>query len=137
MSPVEHADCALHNATFGVSETHNTDDSHLKVAYPNCRCFLCPSKHPIKVHVWFGISKNGPTNVCIFEGKWMHHFFAKFFKEHSYLLFKGSFHLLLLTDLCRTMIPSTVLTVLSIFANQLVVYTTTIARLESYRKCLA
>ena len=26
-------------------------------------------KHPIKVHVWAGISKKGPTNVCIFEGK--------------------------------------------------------------------
>ena len=26
-------------------------------------------KHPIKVHVWAGISKLGPTNVCIFEGK--------------------------------------------------------------------
>ena len=26
-------------------------------------------KHPIKVNVWAGISKLGPTNVCIFEGK--------------------------------------------------------------------
>ena len=25
-------------------------------------------KHPIKVHVWGGISKKGPTQVCIFEG---------------------------------------------------------------------
>lgn len=25
-------------------------------------------KHPIKVHVWAGISKHGPTEVCIFEG---------------------------------------------------------------------
>lgn len=25
-------------------------------------------KHPIKVHVWAGISKKGPTSVCIFEG---------------------------------------------------------------------
>ena len=25
-------------------------------------------KHPIKVHVWAGISKQGPTEVCIFEG---------------------------------------------------------------------
>lgn len=25
-------------------------------------------KHPVKVHVWAGISKKGPTQVCIFEG---------------------------------------------------------------------
>ena len=25
-------------------------------------------KHPIKVHVWAGISKKGPTPVCVFEG---------------------------------------------------------------------
>ena len=27
------------------------------------------AKHPIKVHVWAGISKKGPTGICIFEGK--------------------------------------------------------------------
>ena len=27
------------------------------------------AKHPIKVHVWAGISKKGPTPICIFEGK--------------------------------------------------------------------
>ena len=26
-------------------------------------------KHPVKVHVWAGISKRGATTVCIFEGK--------------------------------------------------------------------
>ena len=26
-------------------------------------------KHPIKVHVWAGISHRGRTNLCIFEGK--------------------------------------------------------------------
>ena len=25
-------------------------------------------KHPLKVHVWAGISKKGPTQICIFEG---------------------------------------------------------------------
>ena len=25
-------------------------------------------KHPVKVHVWAGISKQGATGVCIFEG---------------------------------------------------------------------
>ena len=27
------------------------------------------AKHPAKVHVWAGISKRGPTSICIFEGK--------------------------------------------------------------------
>ena len=26
------------------------------------------AKHPTKVHVWAGISKNGPTAICIFDG---------------------------------------------------------------------
>jgi len=25
-------------------------------------------KHPLKLHVWAGISLKGPTNICIFEG---------------------------------------------------------------------
>ena len=28
-------------------------------------------KHPVKVHVWAGISKKGATEVCVFEGIWM------------------------------------------------------------------
>ena len=30
--------------------------------------FLRP-KHPLKVHVWGGISLCGPTGICVFEGK--------------------------------------------------------------------
>lgn len=29
---------------------------------------LSRAKHPVKVHVWAGISKRGPTGICIFEG---------------------------------------------------------------------
>ena len=32
-------------------------------------CLRPCAKHPIKVHVWAGISKNVPTPICIFEGK--------------------------------------------------------------------
>ena len=32
-------------------------------------CFISYSaKHPVKVHVWAGISKKGRTGICIFEG---------------------------------------------------------------------
>ena len=30
--------------------------------------FLYRAKHPVKVHVWAGISKRGRTGICIFEG---------------------------------------------------------------------
>ena len=30
--------------------------------------FLCRAKHPVKVHVWGGISLHGTTCLCIFEG---------------------------------------------------------------------
>ena len=26
------------------------------------------AKHPVKVHVWAGISQRGRTGICIFEG---------------------------------------------------------------------
>ena len=29
---------------------------------------LSRAKHPIKIHVWAGISKRGPTGIYIFEG---------------------------------------------------------------------
>ena len=30
--------------------------------------YFCRPKHPVKVHVWAGISLRGPTKICIFEG---------------------------------------------------------------------
>ena len=30
--------------------------------------FSLRAKHPVKVHVWAGISKRGRTGICIFEG---------------------------------------------------------------------
>ncbi len=30
--------------------------------------FIIRPKHPLKVHVWAGISKRGATGICIFEG---------------------------------------------------------------------
>ena len=29
---------------------------------------FCRPKHPVKVHVWAGISKQGATGICIFQG---------------------------------------------------------------------
>ena len=31
--------------------------------------FCCRAKHPVKVHVWGGISIRGRTKLCIFKGK--------------------------------------------------------------------
>ena len=30
--------------------------------------FSCRPKHPVKVHVWAGISMRGRTGICIFDG---------------------------------------------------------------------
>ena len=30
--------------------------------------FITRPKHPVKVHVWAGISKRGRTGICIFNG---------------------------------------------------------------------
>lgn len=34
----------------------------------HCYLKISRAKHPIKVHIWAGISKRGPTGICIFEG---------------------------------------------------------------------
>ena len=37
--------------------------------YHNMHCIhLYRPKHPVKVHVWAGISKRGRTAICVFEG---------------------------------------------------------------------
>ncbi len=33
-----------------------------------CICVLHRAKHPVKVHVWAGISTKGSTGICIFSG---------------------------------------------------------------------
>ena len=40
-------------------------------------CFISyRAKHPVKVHVWAGISKKGRTGICIFEGIMDHYLFT-------------------------------------------------------------
>lgn len=34
----------------------------------NACIYVYRAKHPVKVHVWAGISKAGPTEICIFDG---------------------------------------------------------------------
>ncbi len=55
-----------------------SDETSVQLEFHRRHCFrkanqppkLKPRpKHPIKVHVWAGISKRGATKVCIFEGK--------------------------------------------------------------------
>ena len=40
----------------------------LYYVFPGFHIFL-RAKHPVKVHVWSGISLRGRTGICIFEGK--------------------------------------------------------------------
>ena len=55
-------------------------------------------KHPIKVHVWAGISKKVLLMFAFLRGKWIPRCSVRFYKEHSYLLSKTSFHLPVLTN---------------------------------------
>ena len=63
------------NDTFG--DAIFSDETIVQLDTHRCCCYrkgeksrLKPRpKHPVKVHVWAGISKKGNTSVCIFEGK--------------------------------------------------------------------
>ena len=48
----------------------------------------CP-KHPVKVHVWAGISWRGATGVCIFDGIMDAHMYTRILERylHSSLIF--------------------------------------------------
>lgn len=68
--------CLAENETF--DDVIWTDETSVQLECYRRHCFrkrnqkprLKPRpKHPIKVHVWAGISKQGATQVCIFEGK--------------------------------------------------------------------
>ena len=64
----------LHNSFDNViwnDETTVQLETHRRFCYRKEGEKLRPKprpKHPIKVHVWAGISKQGATQVCIFEG---------------------------------------------------------------------
>ena len=47
-------------------ETHRRTCCYRRGRKPKCKSKL---KHPVKVHVWAGISHQGQTTLCIFEGK--------------------------------------------------------------------
>ena len=68
--------CLAENENF--DDVIWTDETSVQLECHHRHCFrkrnqkprLKPRpKHPIKVHVWAGISKRGATQVCIFEGK--------------------------------------------------------------------
>ena len=68
--------CLVENENF--DDVIWTDETSVQLECHRRHCFrkhnekprLKPRpKHPVKVHVWAGISKRGATLVCIFEGK--------------------------------------------------------------------
>ena len=53
------------------NETTVQLESHRRFSYRKEGEKPCPkprAKHPVKVHVWAGITKKGPSAVCVFEG---------------------------------------------------------------------
>ena len=81
---VVHANCCKFNSEFAVAHLHDnfddviwSDETTVRLETHHHFCYrkeganprLKPRpKHPIKLHVWAGISKKGPTAACIFEG---------------------------------------------------------------------
>ena len=63
-------------------------------------------KHPVKVHMWVGISRCGHTMLCISKERWMHHYLFPF----SIIPLCPSSMLCTLMDIdsCRIMTPSIV-----------------------------
>jgi len=72
------------------------------------------TKHPIKVHVWGGISKQGATQVCIFEGIMAAPLYCGIL-QRSLLTFRKKFQHPLPIVSCRTMTQSTLLVPLRSF----------------------
>ena len=62
------------------------------------------AKHPVKVHVWAGISIRGRTGVCIFDGIMRAPLYVEIFKE---TLFPSLIVFALITVTCRTTTPNT------------------------------
>ena len=56
-------------------------------------------KHPLKVHVWGGISRRGATRFCIFDGIMDADLYAMFLRRRSFHLLEINFPS---TSSCRT-----------------------------------
>ena len=62
-------------------------------------------KHPLKVHVWAGISRSGATKICIFEGIMQADLYCNIILRTPWFL--SSMRLCQTIILCRTMTPNT------------------------------
>jgi len=74
---IKRLEFALANSNDTFEDVIWSDESTIQLETHRRRCYrkrgekphLKPRpKHPIKVHVWAGISKKGATGICIFEG---------------------------------------------------------------------
>ena len=64
-------------------------------------------KHPVKVHVWAGISRKGPTPICIFEGIMNAPVFIEILERTLVPLSSRNFQSQTLTVSCKITTPST------------------------------
>ena len=61
--PVIHS---MSSSVMNAQSRWNNTGAHATESEPTKR--KPKPKHPLKVHVWLGISRHGATNVCIFDG---------------------------------------------------------------------
>ena len=62
------------------------------------------AKHPVKVHIWGGISKKGQTDICVFEGIMDRFLFTEILEKTLVPSLKSSIPPI--TGSCRIMIQS-------------------------------
>ena len=90
--------CLAENETF--DDVIWTDETSVQLECHRRHCFrkqnekprLKPRpKHPIKVHVWAGISKRGATRVCIFEGTMDAPFYVEILRHYLVPFIRSEF----------------------------------------------
>lgn len=97
-------------------ETHKRYCYHKKGEKPHPKP---RAKHPVKVHVWAGISKAGATQVCVFEGIMKATLYCEILEKTLLPFCVQSFLLRLFIVSCKTMTPSIPREKLRIFLRDL------------------
>ena len=92
-------------------------ETHKRMCYRKEREKPRP-KHPVKVHVWGGISRRGATAVCIFEGIMTAPLYCDILEGTLLPFVREKFPSPSFIVSCRTMIQSTPLVLLRNFSPQ-------------------
>ena len=91
---------ALKHYTDDFENVIFSDESSIQIETHRLRCYRKKGerprpkprpKHPVKVHVWAGISMRGATAICIFTGIMDAQFYTTILKEYLLPFIRGKF----------------------------------------------